>query len=723
MSTIKDIAREAGVSHGTVSNVLNKTGKVSIEKIRLVEEAAKRLGYVPNTQAQMLRQGASSTVAMILPSLREETYLDLYSAVSSCLLPHGFDTAVHTTDDLPGTEGKMLERLRASNVAAVITVSCLSEECCQRYNALPCPVIYVDRKPTLLRDGDSFFTFDFSGIGKDLAAYIQNKSWKSVAFFGSANAFHQASILKSVIEKEAMDKKINIHSYSSDINLALNKAFDIIQSGAIYDAIITPSSVRAESVSTAIQLSGTAYKPEVITLGSFRTFHANKISTYELDYNQMGAILAKMLIDHLQNKIPMPIEKILRGKGFPYRFPNVKKIPGQTITMLNVDNPSTSALRKLLPMFEAVSGINVKLICTSYDDLHAQIKMLSSGFHYDLVRMDVAWFDSLGESTYLPLEEAGIIREGLPQKLIHSTYNNYTQLNGTMYALPFDPSVQLFLYRSDLFEDAKIRRAYYERYHEQLSAPSSMEQYLRVAEFFTRKYNPDSPTKYGATITNGAVFFAASDFLPYYLEKVPGICDPKGQIAIDTPEMVEAMKQYQKMGEFGSHQQWWNDSIRQFADGDAATTVTYSNYAANIINSKHSSVAGKVGAAVIPGGKPLLGGGVIGISQYSKKLEACKQFLNWFYSPDIASLLVRLGGTSPLVDTYNDFRNFSIFPWLSTSKDSFSLGTRGVEGTEVPGFSIQKYEFAIGTAVQSLTHQIASPAEAAAMAQAIYQNS
>ena len=67
MPTIKDIAREAGVSHGTVSNVLNKTGKVSVEKIRLVEEAAKRLGYVPNVQAQMLRQGAPTSIMVMDP--------------------------------------------------------------------------------------------------------------------------------------------------------------------------------------------------------------------------------------------------------------------------------------------------------------------------------------------------------------------------------------------------------------------------------------------------------------------------------------------------------------------------------------------------------------------------------------------------------------------------------------------------------------------------------
>ena len=55
MATIKDIARAAGVSQGTVSNVLNGKGNVSSTKIRQVQQAAQQLGYALNQRAQVLR--------------------------------------------------------------------------------------------------------------------------------------------------------------------------------------------------------------------------------------------------------------------------------------------------------------------------------------------------------------------------------------------------------------------------------------------------------------------------------------------------------------------------------------------------------------------------------------------------------------------------------------------------------------------------------------------
>jgi multiple sugar transport system substrate-binding protein len=57
MPTIKDIAQLAGVSQGTVSNVLNGKGIVSSSKIKLVQNAAAALGYTVNERAKILRKG------------------------------------------------------------------------------------------------------------------------------------------------------------------------------------------------------------------------------------------------------------------------------------------------------------------------------------------------------------------------------------------------------------------------------------------------------------------------------------------------------------------------------------------------------------------------------------------------------------------------------------------------------------------------------------------
>ena len=61
MATMNDIAKAAGVSRGTVSNVLNGRGCVSYEKIRMVEDAAARLGYSLDKRASTLRKGVSGS--------------------------------------------------------------------------------------------------------------------------------------------------------------------------------------------------------------------------------------------------------------------------------------------------------------------------------------------------------------------------------------------------------------------------------------------------------------------------------------------------------------------------------------------------------------------------------------------------------------------------------------------------------------------------------------
>ena len=64
--SVKDVAALAGVSVGTVSNVLNRPDKVAPGTVERVQSAIAELGFVRNDSARQLRAGRSSTVGLIV---------------------------------------------------------------------------------------------------------------------------------------------------------------------------------------------------------------------------------------------------------------------------------------------------------------------------------------------------------------------------------------------------------------------------------------------------------------------------------------------------------------------------------------------------------------------------------------------------------------------------------------------------------------------------------
>ena len=64
--TAEDVARKAGVSQPTVSRVFTPGARVSPDKVKRVREAARELGYQPNTLARSLNTGRSHTIGIVL---------------------------------------------------------------------------------------------------------------------------------------------------------------------------------------------------------------------------------------------------------------------------------------------------------------------------------------------------------------------------------------------------------------------------------------------------------------------------------------------------------------------------------------------------------------------------------------------------------------------------------------------------------------------------------
>ena len=81
MATLKDIAQETGFSMMTVSRVINGVkGAASEETVRQIQEAVKRLGYIPNAQARSLSSKSSKLIAGILTSEETNPLQDSYNA-------------------------------------------------------------------------------------------------------------------------------------------------------------------------------------------------------------------------------------------------------------------------------------------------------------------------------------------------------------------------------------------------------------------------------------------------------------------------------------------------------------------------------------------------------------------------------------------------------------------------------------------------------------------
>ena len=85
MSTIKEVARRAGVSVATVSHVLNSTRYVSPELAGRVRDAAEELGYTPDGTPRSLRLRRTQTIGLIVPDVNP-----FFAGFGRIIDDHGF---------------------------------------------------------------------------------------------------------------------------------------------------------------------------------------------------------------------------------------------------------------------------------------------------------------------------------------------------------------------------------------------------------------------------------------------------------------------------------------------------------------------------------------------------------------------------------------------------------------------------------------------------------
>ncbi|MFE2053726.1 LacI family DNA-binding transcriptional regulator [Streptomyces sp. NPDC059459] len=117
---IKDVAREAGVSVGTVSNVLNRPGRVSQRTRRHVEQVIARLGYVRSESARQLRAGRSRVVAVLVLDMGNPFFVDLAQGAERTAREAGLAVTLCNSAQSARKEAEYLELFAEQRVRGVL---------------------------------------------------------------------------------------------------------------------------------------------------------------------------------------------------------------------------------------------------------------------------------------------------------------------------------------------------------------------------------------------------------------------------------------------------------------------------------------------------------------------------------------------------------------------------------------------------------------------------
>lgn len=123
--TIKDVAREAGVSVATVSRVLNGNCNVSDDSSARVNDAIKKLNYSPNFLGRNLRKRETNVILCIMPKSEHSLYSKIVTGMQRYASKLGYDIITAVSDGVPTAEARQMNMLYNRTVDGVVLLGTL----------------------------------------------------------------------------------------------------------------------------------------------------------------------------------------------------------------------------------------------------------------------------------------------------------------------------------------------------------------------------------------------------------------------------------------------------------------------------------------------------------------------------------------------------------------------------------------------------------------------
>lgn len=221
MATINDVAKLAGVSRGTVSNVINNV-KVRKESYIAVKKAIEELGYIPNQYARALKTNKTNTIALILPTIWNPFFSELTFYVEKEARKRGYKLLLCNSDDDYKIELTYITMAKENKVDGIISITYSDIE---PYLSSNIPIVSLER---YYGDETPFITCDNIIGGETAAKHLIEAGCRKITCIGRSSAKNtgvkdRAVGFKNYCEKNGFDYDIFYSDKTADTKKDFNE--------------------------------------------------------------------------------------------------------------------------------------------------------------------------------------------------------------------------------------------------------------------------------------------------------------------------------------------------------------------------------------------------------------------------------------------------------------------------------------------------------------------
>lgn len=315
--TIKDVAREAGVSISTVSSVVNGNKPVSETLAARVRLAIDKLEFHPNHMARSLHAKRTRTLAYLTPDVANVSILRTFKAVEAVARARGYAVFLLSTDGSVEKTREAIDRIIGLKMdGAFLSLSWAITQPEIRLGRL------AERGIAMVGLAGSYgisdidcFLHDEEGGGAQIGTYLQRLGHRQILCVGPADsraAEKRWAGLRSAFRDASKGSDAGIELVAT-AGYSTSAAYDAMQAklsaGKPFTAVVTFNDAVATGALAALSDNGLSVPDDVsfVSFGSgLRDFARPQITSVTFDEDRIAALAANRLIGRVENLIAEP---------------------------------------------------------------------------------------------------------------------------------------------------------------------------------------------------------------------------------------------------------------------------------------------------------------------------------------------------------------------------------------------------------------------------------